>query len=84
MVIGSQYCCLKKEKEMKKMASFVSDELLYKNKYLHTALIQANNIIATLEQENLRLRDVLANLASKNNEDLSSLLKVNNDQLCEV
>lgn len=69
---------------MKKMASFVSDELLYKNQYLHSALIQANNIISTLEKENLRLKDVLANLASKNNEDLPSLMKVNNDQLCEV
>lgn len=52
------------------MNSYVADELAYKVKHLHKALAQAEQIINTLENENNRLKDVLINLASENNEDL--------------
>jgi hypothetical protein len=52
------------------MNSYVADELAYKVKHLHNALAQAEKIIYTLEQENDRLKDVLINLASENNEGL--------------
>jgi hypothetical protein len=50
--------------------SYVADELAYKVKHLHSALIQAEKIINTLENENNRLKDVLISLASENNEGL--------------
>lgn len=69
---------------MKNANAFVADELSVKFKYLHTALNQANQIISTLEQENLRLKDAITNLVSINNEDLSCVFEVNNDRLCSV
>lgn len=55
---------------VKSMNSYVADELAVKVKYLQAALTQAESIITTLEAENHRLKDVLINLASENNEDL--------------
>ena len=55
---------------VRSMNSYVADELTNKVKYLQAALNQAQNIIDTLEAENHRLKDVLINLASENNEDL--------------
>lgn len=64
--------------------SFIADELAIKHRYLHRALEQANDIISTLDAENSRLKDVLANLASKNKEDLQNIFEVRNDKLCTV
>lgn len=55
---------------VRSMNSYVADELAVKVKYLQAALTQAESIINTLEAENHRLKDVLINLASENNEDL--------------
>lgn len=55
---------------VRSMNSYVADELAVKVKYLQAALSQAESIINTLEAENHRLKDVLINLASENNEDL--------------
>ena len=42
--------------------SFIADELAIKTKYLHKALDQAQYIISKLEQENLRLKNLLQTL----------------------
>ena len=52
----------------KNTTTYMTDELIGRVKHLHTALNQAEKIINTLEIENQRLKDVLANLASENNE----------------
>jgi small-conductance mechanosensitive channel len=69
---------------MKYVNSFIADELVNKNKYLTQALDQAKEIIEVLEQENLRLRDVLTNLASINNKDLDQSIEVEDDKFCTV
>jgi len=69
---------------MKYVNSFIADELINKNKYLTQALDQAKQIIDTLEQENIRLRDVLTNLASLNNKDLDQSIEVEDDKFCTV
>lgn len=68
----------------KDVNSFIVNELINKNKHIHTALDQANLIIATLEEENSRLKDVLANLASLKNIDLKIISEDQNDRLCTV
>lgn len=55
---------------MNKMNSFVADELANKVRVLSQALSKAEQIIATLEEENDSLKDVLMGLASENNRDL--------------
>lgn len=40
--------------------SFIADELATKNKYLHKALQQADDIIKILETENQRLKQILS------------------------
>jgi ABC-type transporter Mla subunit MlaD len=47
---------------------FVTDQLAKRVQHLQKALNQAERIANTLEQENQRLKDVLANLTSENNE----------------
>lgn len=69
---------------MKNANFYIADELAIKTRYLHQALDQANEIISTLDSENSRLKDVLANLASKNNEDLQHVFEVHNDRLCTI
>lgn len=69
---------------MKNANSFIADELANKNQYLTKALFQANEIIQILEQENIRLKDVLTSLASINNRDSEYDLGVNNDKFCTV
>jgi len=51
------------------MKSYVADELSNKVYHLNKALKQAQDIIAILEKENNRLRDVLIDLASLKKED---------------
>jgi peptidoglycan hydrolase CwlO-like protein len=46
----------------------MTDQLADRVKILQKALNQAEKIMNSLEQENKRLKDVLANLASENNE----------------
>lgn len=55
---------------VRSMNSYVADELANKVKHLQFALNQAQSIIDALENENLRLKDVLISLASENNKDL--------------
>lgn len=62
----------------------INNELVNKNYYLHKALNEAHTIIAVLEAENTRLKDVLVNLASVNNEDLKSTFEASNDRVCTV
>jgi regulator of replication initiation timing len=47
---------------------YMNDQLANRVKSLQKALNQAETIMNTLELENQRLKDVLANLASENNE----------------
>jgi len=47
---------------------YMNDQLANRVKSLQKALNQAETIMNTLESENQRLKDVLANLASENNE----------------
>jgi ABC-type transporter Mla subunit MlaD len=47
---------------------FITDQLAKRVQHLQKALNQAERIVNTLEEENQRLKDVLANLASENNE----------------
>jgi len=69
---------------MKNANSFITHELVNKNEYLSRALLQAKNIIATLEEENARLKDVLISLASLNNEDLKLSSESNSEHLCSI
>lgn len=62
----------------------IADELMNTNKYLSKALDQANEIIHILEEENLRLKDVLTNLASINNKDLTNESEVSDGGLCTI
>jgi hypothetical protein len=50
------------------VTEYMNDQLADRVKLLQKALNSAENIINTLEKENQRLKDVLANLASENNE----------------
>ena len=50
------------------ITEYMNDQLADRVKLLQKALNSAENIINTLEKENQRLKDVLANLASENNE----------------
>ena len=49
-------------------AEYMNDQLVNRVKSLQKALNQAEKIINTLESENQRLKDALANLASENNQ----------------
>ena len=53
---------------VKTAAEYMTDQLADRVKILQKALNQAERIMFSLEQENQRLKDVLANLASENNE----------------
>ena len=50
------------------VTEYMNEQLADRVKLLQKALNSAENIINTLEKENQRLKDVLANLASENNE----------------
>ena len=50
------------------IAEYMNDKLTDRVATLQKALNQAEKIMNSLEQENQRLKDVLANLASENNE----------------
>jgi cell division protein FtsB len=47
---------------------YMNDQLANRVKSLQKALNQAEKIMNSLEQENQRLKDVLSNLTSENNE----------------
>jgi chaperonin cofactor prefoldin len=49
-------------------AEYMNDQLANRVKSLQKALNQAERIMNTLESENQRLKDALANLASENNQ----------------
>lgn len=50
------------------ISEYMNDKLADRVSTLQKALNQAEKIMLSLEQENQRLKDVLANLASENNE----------------
>jgi hypothetical protein len=50
------------------LTEYMNDKLADRVATLQKALNQAEKIMNSLEQENQRLKDVLANLASENNE----------------
>lgn len=47
---------------------YITEQLAGRIRYLQDALNQAEKIIHTLEKENNRLKDVLINLTSENNQ----------------
>jgi hypothetical protein len=53
---------------VKTVTEYMNDQLADRVKLLQKALNAAENIINTLDKENQRLKDVLANLTSENNE----------------
>ena len=53
---------------VKTITEYMNDKLADRVQTLQTALNQAEKIMNSLEQENQRLKDVLANLASENNQ----------------
>jgi hypothetical protein len=53
---------------VKTVTEYMNDQLVGRVDYLQQALNQAEHIMHILEEENQRLKDVLANLASENNE----------------
>lgn len=53
---------------VKTVTEYMNDQLASRVNHLQQALNQAEHIINILEEENQRLKDVLANLASENNE----------------
>ena len=53
---------------VKTVTEYMNDQLVSRVSHLQQALNQAEHIINILEEENQRLKDVLANLASENNE----------------
>jgi hypothetical protein len=53
---------------VKTVTEYMNDQLVSRVNHLQQALNQAEHIINILEEENQRLKDVLANLASENNE----------------
>jgi hypothetical protein len=66
------------------MNTYVADELANKVKILSQTLEETNKIVATLEQENDRLKDILTNLMSINNVDLDSTQEVKDDRFCTI
>jgi ABC-type transporter Mla subunit MlaD len=66
------------------MNTYVADELAHKVRILSQALDQTNKIVATLEQENNRLKDILTNLMSINSIDLDSTQEVKDDRFCTI
>jgi sensor histidine kinase regulating citrate/malate metabolism len=61
------------------MKNYVADELSNKVYHLTKALNQAQNIIKVLEEENEKLKDVLANLASINNQDYVNACEIRSE-----
>ena len=53
---------------VKNLNEYMTDQLVDRIQILQNALNQAESIIRTLDIENQRLKDVLANLASENNQ----------------
>lgn len=53
---------------VKTIAEYMNDKLAERVSTLQRALNEAEKIMNSLEKENQRLKDVLANLASENNE----------------
>jgi ABC-type transporter Mla subunit MlaD len=66
------------------MNTYVADELANKVKILSQTLEETNKIVATLEKENDRLKDILTNLMSINNVDLDSTQEVKDDRFCTI
>ena len=66
---------------MQNANTFIFGEVTNKNKYLHQALCEANAIIKKLEEENNRLKDVLTNLASKNNKGYTFSSEILNEPM---
>lgn len=62
------------------MPNSINDELTNKVFHLYTALNHAEKAIKLLEQQNLCLKDALANLASTNNEDYEKCLENSGEQ----
>jgi hypothetical protein len=52
--------------------NYLGDELVHKIKVLTLALSEAKNIITILEQENVYLANLLANIEAENKKDSSN------------
>jgi hypothetical protein len=69
---------------VKTLTEYMNDQLSERIGYLQKALNQAETIILTLEQENQRLKDVLAGLASENNEGYILDSEAFNESVCVI
>ena len=67
---------------VKTLTEYMNDQLSERIGYLQKALNQAETIIITLEQENQRLKDVLAGLTSENNEGYILDSEAFNESVC--
>lgn len=67
---------------VKTLTEYMNDQLSERIGYLQKALNQAETIIITLEQENERLKDVLAGLTSENNEGYILDSEAFNESVC--
>lgn len=68
----------------KTMNSYVADELANKVRVLSETLTKTNQIVATLEEENNRLKDIFTNLMSINYQDLDSTQEALDDRFCKI
>ena len=67
---------------IKTLTEYMNDQLSDRISFLQSALNQAENIIMALEKENDRLKDVLAGLASDQNEGYILDSEAFNDSVC--
>lgn len=67
---------------VKHLNEYMTDQLIDRVQILQNALNQAESIIQTLDIENKRIKDVLANLASENNEGYILDSEIFNESVC--
>lgn len=66
------------------ITEYMNDTLADRVQTLQKALNQAEKIMKSLEQENQRLKDVLANLTSENNEGYVLDSETFNEPVCTI
>lgn len=69
---------------VKHLNEYMTDQLVDRVQILQNALNQAESIIQTLDIENKRIKDVLANLASENNEGYILDSETFNESVCSL
>lgn len=69
---------------VKTIMEYMNDQLTDRIQVLQKALNHAEQIMLTLERENERLKDVLASLASENNEGYVLDSEAFNEPMCSI